>query len=209
MGERATNRLRSRRGGRSWATALLLLSESLLLASCREEPASKVNQVEAPADRPSLLEPAKLNEALKTLIDPLPQPVRILTVTALHEQVIVQVQSSTDPTEVAEYRFLGDSGGIKGPTPVTLLGAGKLQDNLFPLQAANPQVAGQVLGTVQSEFGPKGLKPKKLVMIRNLPRSRDIQFRVYLDGPDGVLLVNADKTGRLLGDPEPAPDPSH
>jgi hypothetical protein len=209
MGDRATNHPRPPRGRRSGAIELLLFSGSLLLGACREEPQANVTKTEVPVARPSLLDPAKLNEALKALIDPLPQPVRILTVTALHEQVIVQVQSSTDPTEVTEYRFLAESGGIKGPTPVTLLGAGKLQDNLFPLQAANPQVAGQALGTVQTEYGPKGLKPKKLVMIRNLPRSRDIQFRVYLDGPDGVLLVNADKTGRLLGAPEPAPDPSN
>jgi hypothetical protein len=162
----------------------------------------------SPADRSSLLDPERLNEALKALIDPLPQPVRILTVTALHEQVIVQVQSSGDPTQVAEYRYLAASKGITGPTTVTLLGAGKLQDNLFPVQAANPQVAGQVLQTLQTEYAGKGLKPKKLVMIRNLPRSRDIQFRVYLDSPDGVLLVNADKSGRLIGDPEPAPDSS-
>lgn len=189
-----------------FASATLACSAALSCA-CDEPPtAGEVTKKPAPA-HPSLLEPERLNEALKAIIDPLPQPVRILTITALHEQVIAQVQSSSDPTQVTEYRYLAATKGIKGPTPVTLLGAGKLQDNLFPLQAANPQVAGQVLQTVQAEFAGKDLKPKKLVMIRNLPRSRDIQFRVYLDAPSGVLLVNADKNGRLIGDPEPASEP--
>jgi hypothetical protein len=152
----------------------------------------------------SLLEPTRLGEALKTLIDPLPQPVRILTVTALHEQVIVQVQDSKDPTEVIEYRFHAKDKKITGPTQVTLLGSGKLQDNLFPIQAANPQVASEVVTAVTAEYKDQELK--KVVMIRNLPRSRDILFRAYIEGNEGLLVVSADKNGRLLGPPEPAPE---
>lgn len=190
-----------------------LLLTSLLVAplafACENE-AEKPPPAAAPAatHKPSLLEPARLNEALKALIDPLPQPVRILTVTALHEQVILQVQSATDPTSVSEYRVRSGSREVSGPVQVTLLGGGKLQDNLFPLQAANPQVAGQVVAAVEGEYQAQGLRIRKLVMIRNLPRSRDIQFRVYLDGAQGELLLNADKNGRLLGPPEPAQDPS-
>lgn len=154
----------------------------------------------------SLLEPLRLGEALKTLIEPLPQPVRILSVKAYHQQVIVQVQDAEDATEVVEYRYR--DGAVSGPTKVTLLGAGKLHDNLFPLQAANPQVASKVVDLVRNEYRNQGFKLKKLVMIRNLPRSRDIQFKVFLDGQGGVFFVKADKNGRLLGPPEPSSETS-
>jgi hypothetical protein len=191
----------------------LFLSLSGAAVGCDDEPLAtrptpSAKPAEKAAEKASLLDPSTLNEALKSLIDPLPQPVRILTVTALHEQVILQVQSATDPTAATEYRFRAATGKVTGPSQVTLLGGGKLHDNLFPLQAANPQVAGQVVAAVEGEYQSQGLRIRKLVMIRNLPRSRDIQFRVYLDGPAGELLLNADKNGRLLGPPEPAPDPS-
>lgn len=185
---------------------LLLLAAMVfpLLASCEGKTDVLRDRIKNMPKTASLLDPARLGEALKALLDPLPQPLRILTVKALHEQVIVQVQDSKDPTEVLEYRYR--EGVVGGPTKVTLLGSGKLQDNLFPLQAANPQVASEVVKSVASEYQSQGLKIRKLVMIRNLPRSRDIQFRVFLDGPNGVLFVKADKNGRLLGPPEPAPE---
>lgn len=186
-------------------TLLLLGTATLpLLASCEGKTDVLRDRIKNMPKTASLLDPTRLGEALKALLDPLPQPLRILTVKALHEQVIVQVQDSKDPTEVSEYRYR--EGVVSGPTKVTLLGSGKLQDNLFPLQAANPQVASEVVKNVASEYQSQGLKIRKLVMIRNLPRSRDIQFRVFLDGPDGVLFVKADKNGRLLGPPEPAPE---
>lgn len=174
------------------------------LPSCEEPAPSPPEASEVPAPGPSLLEPKRLGEALRALIDPLPQPVRLLTVTALHEQVIVQAQDPNALAEVVEYRFHAKDEKVTGPTRVTLLGAGKLQDNLFPLQAANPQVASEVVNAVTSEYKDRELK--KVVMIRNLPRSRDIQFRAYVAGKDGDLVVSADKNGRLLGPPEPAPE---
>lgn len=191
---------------RAATITLLLLGATVLplLASCEGKTDVLRDRIKNMPKTASLLDPARLGEALKALLDPLPQPLRILTVKALHEQVIVQVQDSKDPTEVLEYRYR--EGAVGGPTKVTLLGSGKLQDNLFPLQAANPQVASEVVKSVASEYQSQGLKIRKLVMIRNLPRSRDIQFRVFLDGPNGVLFVKADKNGRLLGPPEPAPE---
>jgi hypothetical protein len=182
------------------ALRLAVLGALFLAGSaCEREVAPRVEPVSM-----SLLEPGRLGEALNSLLSPLPSPVRILTVKALHQQVIVQVQDAADPARVAEYRFR--DGRATGPSAVTLLGQGKLQDNLFPLQAASPQVAAEVVRTVNAEYQAQGLRIRKLVMIRNLPRSRDIQFKVFLDGPDGVLLVKADKSGRLLGPPEPAPE---
>lgn len=183
---------------------VFLGSVSVAPVACKKHDRTLRERIEQTPKKTSLLEPTRLGEALKTLIDPLPQPVRLLTVTALNEQVIVQVQDASDPLEVVEYRFHARDKKVSGPTAVTLLGAGKLQDNLFPLQAANPQMASEVVTQVTSEYKDQELK--KIVMIRNLPKSRDILFRAYIEGKRGLLVVSADKNGRLLGPPEPAPE---
>lgn len=152
----------------------------------------------------SYLTPRYLAEAIDSLIQPLPQPVRLLSLVALHGQVIIQVQNAKELNKVDEYRYA--EGRVTGPVPVKLMGKGRLRDNLFRLGAIDPHVAQQVLTQARAEYS----EPiRKLIMIRNLPASMDIQFRVYLRTPAGDRIIVADKHGRLLGPLTPDPTSPH
>lgn len=142
--------------------------------------------------------------ALDALLAPLPKPVRILSIIVLPSQVVLQVQNAANPAEVNQYSYRG--GEVSGPERVKLLGKGTLKDNLFRLRTADPRVAEEVLDKVSSQHDHP---VTKLVMIRNLPESMDIQFRVYLMTPEGELVLAADKTGRVLGPIDAPPTPSY
>jgi hypothetical protein len=146
------------------------------------------------------LEPGTISKALDHLLAPLPQPVRILSITALPSVVVLQVQNHANQAQVDQYGYR--SGKVEGPEKVKLLGKGSLKDNLFRLRAADPRVADEVLDKVRKQHQHP---ITKLVMIRNLPESRDIQFRVYVDSPQGELVIAADKHGRILGPIDVAP----
>jgi hypothetical protein len=147
-----------------------------------------------------MFQPGQITKALDHLLAPLPKPVRILSITALPSQVVLHVQNAANQAEVNQYRFRG--GEVESPQNVRLLGKGSLKENLFRLRTADPRVAEEVLDKVLAQYEHP---PKKLVMKRNLPESMDIQFRIYLDTPDGELVLAADKTGRVLGPVEIAP----
>jgi hypothetical protein len=185
-----------------------LLSAALVAAACHSPSATLSN--DTPAESPpeksghSLLRSPELAAALHALLDPLSPPIRVLSVVVLPSQVVLQLQNPSDHSQVNEFRFR--DAKVTGPTPVKLLGKGNLKDNLFNLEAADPQVATQVLSAVRAEYQ----EPiRKLVMVRNLPASLDIQFRAYLRGRDGDIVIAADKLGKLLGPINvPAPNPN-
>lgn len=148
-----------------------------------------------------MFQPGEISKALGHLLAPLPEPVRLLSLTALPSRLVLQVQNVTNHSEVLQYSY--HQGAVEGPEKVKLLGTGSLRDNLFRLHAADPRVAEEVLGKVRTQYSHA---PRKLIMTRNLPDSMDIQFRVHLDTPDGELVLAADKTGRILGTIEPPPN---
>ncbi len=117
--------------------------------------------------------------------------------------MVLQVQNAAVPTEVHQYTYR--QGSVSGPQKVKLLGKGNLKDNLFRLRAADPRVAEEALDKVRAQHKHP---VDKLVMIRNLPESMDIQFRVHLRTPEGELVIAVDKTGRILGPIDVAPTPS-
>jgi hypothetical protein len=165
------------------------------------DPASIQSQVDAA--RPSL-EHGQIGRALDALLNPLPKPLRILTITALPSMVVVQVQNTQNPNEVHQYQYTHKDGRVEGPLKVKLQGKGSLKDNLFRPPSAEPRMAEDALSNVTNQYKHPA---RKLVMIRNLPESMDIQFRVYLDTPGGELAVVTDKHGRVLG-PLAAANPS-
>lgn len=140
------------------------------------------------------LQAGSIERALEALLPPLPKPLRILTVTALPSVVAVQVQNTQNPTEVHQYNYR--DGKVDGPVKVKLLGKGSLKDNLFRPPSAEPRMAETALHNVVEEYRHPAIK---LMMVRNLPESMDIQFRVFLDTPSGELIVATDKHGRVLG----------
>lgn len=178
------------RGGVNWFGLALVVVLACATACSNPEQSSPANEQRAV----SYLTPRYLGEALDRLLQPLPKPVRALSLTALNGVVVVQVQDHTDLTRVVEYRY--KDGSVTGPNPVTLSGPGKLTENLFPLTAVDPHVGETVLNQVRSE---RSEPVRKLVLARNLPQSMDIQFRVFLQTPKGDQIISADKAGRLIG----------
>lgn len=142
----------------------------------------------------SYLTPRYLDEAIDKLIEPLPRPARLLSLTALNRVVAIHVQDSKDPRVVLEYRY--SNGQVTGPVNVELNGPGKLSDNLFRVDSVDPHVSAKVLTQIRSEYSEE---IRKLVLTRNLPSSMDIQFRVFLKTDAGDRIIVADKGGRLLG----------
>jgi hypothetical protein len=161
--------------------------------SSLERGSHAVSSPELPLEQRSL-QAGAIERALDALLPPLPKPLRILTVTALPSVVAVQVQNTQNPTEVHQYNYR--DGKVDGPVKVKLLGKGTLKDNLFRPPSAEPRVAETALHNVVEQYRHPAVK---LMMIRNLPESMDIQFRVFLDTPSGELIVATDKHGRVLG----------
>jgi hypothetical protein len=181
---------------------LALCALSLSLHACDGAAPSLTTSPAASANataEDSLLQGKNVDRALKATLGPLTPPIRLLSIVVLPSQLILQVQNSADQSQINEFRYR--DGKLEGPTPVKLLGKGNLKDNLFNLEAADPHMASQVLAAVHADYSAP---VRKLVMIRNLPASLDIQFRAYLNGKDGDLVIAADKQGRLLG---PIPPP--
>lgn len=182
----------------------------MLVAACMASTLACSNSQQSPPaggnanTESSYLTPRYLGEAIDKLLDPLPKPVRLLSLTALNRVVVVQVQSTENRNAVLEYRF--SDGQVSGPVPVELKGAGKLSDNLFRVDSFEPHVAEKVLTAVRSEYSEE---VRKLVVTRNLPTSMDIQFRVFLKTGTGDRIVAADKGGRLLGPLTTAPSPTN
>lgn len=162
-------------------------------SSSHDTPAAA--SVPADQSRPAL-ERGQIVRALDALLTPLPKPLRILTITALPTLVVVQVQNTQNPSEVHQYQYTHADGRIEGPQKVKLMGKGSLKDNLFRPPSAEPRMAEDALTNVTNQYKHPA---RKLVMIRNLPESMDIQFRVTLDTPSGELVVVTDKHGRVLG----------
>lgn len=186
---------------RKRAARLLSMACFVALVGCNApEPTPGSSQTAGPEH--SYLTPRYLGEAIDKLLGPLPKPVRVLSLTALHRVVVVQVQSPQHRGSVLEYRFA--EGNVTGPVPVELKGPGKLADNLFRVDSFDPHVAEMVLAAVRSEYSEE---VRKLVISRNLPNSMDIQFRVFLKTTTGDRIVVADKGGRLLGPLTTAPPP--
>jgi hypothetical protein len=144
-------------------------------------------------------------KALDALLAPLPKPLRILTITALPSIVVAQVQNTQSPNEVHQYQYTHKDSRVEGPQKVKLLGKGALKDNLFRPPSAEPKMAEEALTNVTNQYKHPA---RKLVMIRNLPESMDIQFRVFLDTPSGELIIVTDKHGRVLGPLAPSPSSS-
>lgn len=186
------------RADRSWAACYLRrvarLGAVFCLASVSACNGPAATTTSDSAAELSYLTPRYLHEAVDKLINPLPKPVRLLSLTALNRVVVVQVQSDENRGSVVEYRF--SDGTVTGPVPVKLEGPGKLADNLFRVDSFDPHVAEKVLTAVRAEYSEE---VRKLVVTRNLPVSMDIQFRVFLKTGTGDRILAADKNGRLLG----------
>jgi len=138
-----------------------------------------------------------LAKALSLATDPLPKPIRALSLRVFSDRLLLQVQAREEPTRVDQYRV--KNGEVLGPIPVKLTGPGELKDNLFPLQYADLKVIPRMVRHAERRAGLGDGGAREVSLQRNLPESMDIRFRIEVLGPLGKRRIDARKDGRILG----------
>ena len=145
----------------------------------------------------SLYQADALQEAVAALSQRAGRPVNALRLVVEPYQMLLQAQDPVHPLSVHQFEYR--NGAVSGPVPVRLEGEGQLEDNLFPLGsvklAAFPDMVQRAARHVDALNG----KVKRLVVRRDLPRSKEIRIRVYVASPLLDGQVDADVRGRLLG----------
>ena len=163
------------------------------------EPAAEVGTgARAAPEPPSLLRDSEaLAKALAIATEPLPKPIRALSLRVHSDRLLLQVQAWEEPTRVDQYRV--KNGELLGPIPVKLTGPGDLKDNLFPLQYADLKVIPKMVRHAERRAGLGDAKAREVSLQRNLPESMDIRFRIEVLSPLGKRRIDARKDGRILG----------
>jgi hypothetical protein len=163
------------------------------------EPAAQVGTgPSATPEPPSLLSDSEaLAKALALATDPLPKPIRALSLRVHSDRLLLQVQAREEPTRVDQYRV--KNGELLGPIPVKLTGPGDLKDNLFPLQYADLKVIPKMVRHAERRAALGDGRAREVSLLRNLPESMDIRFRIEVESPLGKRRIDARKDGRILG----------
>lgn len=159
----------------------------------RAEPA-----IAAPAPvAPSLLSDAgRLSRELALVTEPLSKPIRALSLRIYPDRLLLQVQSTTEPSRVEQFRV--KDGQVMGPIAVTLTGPGELKDNLFPLQYADLAVIPRLVADAERRAALVDGRTTSVTLQRNLPASMDIRFQVLVEGSQGKRRVEARKDGKII-----------
>jgi hypothetical protein len=146
---------------------------------------------------PSLLhDSGALRRGLELMLDPLPKPIRALSLRVYPDRVLLQVQDRNQPLAVQQYRFKG--GAVEGPMQVKLTGPGALEDNLFLLQRADLNVIPRLAAPAERRAALTRGRATSITLQRNMPASMDVRFSIEVKGVDGKRLVEARKDGKIL-----------
>jgi hypothetical protein len=173
-----------------------LLALGLVVTGCNERAIETWLQPDGKDPGVSLYTEGAFTKALAELRRRVPPPIQALSLLVYADHLVLQAQDPTSPTHVAQYVYR--DGAVAPPTSVKLLGTGKLDDNLFPLDAAKveaiPRLAREAKGKANI---PEGVVARVLLK-RNLPESMDIQFRVFVTSQRRDAQLEANQNGVLL-----------
>jgi hypothetical protein len=151
---------------------------------------------DAQASGPSLYTEEPLGKAIAALKKRVPPPVQALSLLVYSDHLVLQAQDPQTPERVLQYVYR--AGNVEAPVPVKLLGGGKLEDNLFPLDAAKVAAIPHLAHDAQARANiPEGAVARVLLK-RNLPDSMDVQFRVFVTSQRRDATFDADQSGKLL-----------
>jgi hypothetical protein len=157
---------------------------------------SWLSQADGTQTTPSLYADAAFSKVLAEVRKRVPSPVQALSFLVYPDHAVLQAQDPTTPNRVLQYVYR--AGIVTEPVPVKLLGAGKLEDNLFPLDAAKLDAIPRLSREAQGKADiPEGAVARVLLK-RNLPESMDIQFRVFVTSQRRDATLGADQNGKLL-----------
>lgn len=178
-----------------WAASFLFAA---ILGGCdRREVEAWLEQPPPAKMAPSLYEARAFASVKRALLEKAGgSSVQALSLLVYPDHAVLQSQDPQSPKTVDQFVFR--AGSVAGPVPVKLLGKGKLEDNLFPLQAVTLDNVPELVKAAQAKVDiPEG-KVIRVLLRRNLPESMDIQFRVFVTSQRRDAVVNADKDGNII-----------
>lgn len=188
--------MRTRGGARRAAVlAIVVLCGALLLGCNQRAIESWLSEAGASAT-PSLYTEEPLAAALRDLKKQLPGTVQALSLLVYRDHLVLQAQDPAAAERVLQLVYRG--GSLEAPQVVKLLGTGKLEDNLFPLDAAKVNAIPRLVKDAQTRANiPEG-SVSRVLLKRNLPDTMDVQFRVFVTSQRRDAAFDADQSGKLL-----------
>ncbi len=142
-----------------------------------------------------LLNGAEAVDAAKAVQQKVGQEVKALEVVVYPERALFQLQDPTKPENVDQYTY--SSGGLGAPAPVKLFGGGKIDDNVFAIKDINFSAIAALVEEAKGKIQIEGAKVTHAIIKRNLPFSRDIQIRVFVNGTRKNGYLDADASGKV------------
>lgn len=177
--------------------APLALGLTLLASACNQRAVeSWLSEAEAKDPGPSLYTDEAFTRAMTEIKKHIPENPQVLSILFYSDHIVVQ---SEDPSKrgTAVQRVF-KAGTVSPPVPVKLLGTGKLEDTLFPLEAVRTEAVPRLARDAQARANiPEG-RVARILLKRNLPESMDIQFRVFVTSQRRDAYLDADQNANLL-----------
>lgn len=179
--------------------AILILLLVLLGCNLSEKLKGMKNAGPAANKSVNLYDGTGMQDAIAKFKEKIGGRVKALTLTTYSPKysggfAVLQAQDPQKPENIDSYEYKND-GTVTGPTPVTVSGSGKLEDNLFDLDevnfAATPALAKEAVSRLNIEGGEVHI----MVIRRNLPFSKDIRWHVSVEGTRRKGFADADKNG--------------
>jgi hypothetical protein len=181
-----------------WLRSRVLIGfVAVALPACNERAVeSWLSEGQTPATGPSLYADDGLSRALTEIRNRFAPHVQVLSLLVYSDHLVLQAENPASRGKVLQYVYRG--GTLSDGVPVKLLGTGKLEDNLFPLDTAKVSTIPRLTREAKKKANiPEGAVARVLLK-RNLPESMDIQFRVFVTSQRRDAYFDANQDGTLL-----------
>ncbi len=165
--------------------ALGLLVTLGTLAGCEQGAGARARRSDAIADAapsgPTLFERSAVDHWVGAVRATLGPNARALSLDMRPHRATLQIEDPSAVGHVLEYAI--DAQGISEPTSAELRGAGRLEENLFPLRAVALERIPDLVSEALSEIDPSDGRVERVLLRRQLPLSPEVRFRVYVGSP--------------------------
>lgn len=172
----------------------------VLLGCNLSEKLKEINNTGKPAKSSvNLYEGTAMREAVAKFKEKIGGPVKAFSLTTYSPKysggfAVLQAQDPKKPENIDKYEYKND-GTVSGPTPVTVSGGGRIEDNLFDLDEVNFAATESLVKEAVSRLNIEEGEAHIMVIRRNLPFSKDIRWHVSVEGPRRKGFADADKNG--------------